>query len=63
MDRKHTTLRRITDHRNDDYVPGSPEDRIGLVWPLTREVTSLSAKYDAEQRLQRHVTRLVRREG
>ena len=53
----------MTDHQNDDYVPGTPKDRILLVWPLTKEIVSLSVKHDAERRLQRHVTRLVRREG
>ena len=41
MNRKHTAIHRMTDHRNDDYVPGTPEDRISLVWPLTREIVSL----------------------
>jgi len=63
MDRKQTAIHRMRDHRNDDYVSGTPEDRIGLVWPLTREVASLSAKHDVERRLQRHVTCLIRREG
>jgi len=63
MDRKQTAIHRMTDHRNDDYVSGTPEYRIGLVWPLTREIASLSAKHDVERRLQRHVTCLVRREG
>ena len=58
-----TTIGRMTDHRNDDYVPGTPEERLYLVWPLTQEIASLSVKHDAERRLQRHVTRLVRREG
>jgi hypothetical protein len=62
MNRNHTAKYRISDHRNDDYVPGTPEDRMGLVWPLTLEISSLSAKHDAKRRLQRHVTRLVRRE-
>jgi len=63
MNRKYTAIYRMTEQRNDDYVPGTPEERIGLVWPLTREIASLSVKHDAERRLQRHVTRLVRREG
>ena len=63
MDRKHTNLYRTADHRNDDYVPGTPADRIKLVWPLTREITSLSKKHNAERRLQRHVTRIIRRKG
>ena len=53
----------MSDHRNDNYVPGSPAERISMVWPLTREITSLCKNYDAERRLQRHVTNLIRREG
>jgi hypothetical protein len=63
MNRKHTTIRRMTDHWNDDYVPGTPEYRVSLVWPLTREVASLSVKHDAERRLQRHITCLIRKEN
>jgi len=65
MNRKHTAVYRMFDGRRktDDFVPGTPEDRIKLVWILTREITSLSKKYDVERRLQRHVTRLVRRKG
>lgn len=53
----------MSDIRNDDFVSGSPADRIKLVWILTREITSLSKKYDAERRLQRNVTRLIQRKG
>ena len=44
-------------------VPGAPAARIALVWPLTREVASLSKRHNVKQRLQRHITRLERREG
>ncbi len=63
MNKKHTAKFRMSDRRNDDFVPGTPADRLSLVWPLTREIASLSKKHDVERRLQRHVTRLVRREG
>ncbi len=63
MDRKRTAIRRKQNCRDEYFVTGTPEYRIGLVWPLTREVASLSQKHDAERRLQRHVTRLVRRGG
>ena len=59
----HTAKHRMTDKRNDDFVPGTPEERILLVWPLTQEIASLSVKHDVERRLQRHVTHLDRREG
>ena len=63
MNRKQTAIRKMTEVRNDNYIAGTPEERILLVWPLTKEIASLSAKHDAERRLQRHVTVLVRREG
>ena len=47
----------------DSFVPGTPAERIAMVWPLTVEAASLSKRYDVEQRLQRHVTVLSRREG
>jgi hypothetical protein len=31
MDRKKTALYRMSDHRNDDFVPGTPAERISLV--------------------------------
>jgi len=62
MKKNVTAVFHMSDHRNDAFVPGTAEERIGMVWDLTRESTSLSKKYDAEQRLQRHITRLIRRE-
>ena len=61
MDRNHTVIYKTTDTRNDDFVAGSAKDRILLVWPLTKEIASLSMKHDVERRLQRHITRLIRR--
>jgi hypothetical protein len=63
MDRKHTEIYKITDNRNLEYVAGTAEDRILLVWPLTKEIASLSIKHDVERRLQRHITSLIRRKG
>jgi hypothetical protein len=53
----------MSERRNDDFVAGTPAYRLGLVWPLTLEIAAMSKKHDAERRLQRHVTRLIRREG
>ena len=63
MNRENTVIYRMADRRNDDFVPGTPAERMSLVWPLTQEIASLSKKHDAERRLQRHITRLVRRKG
>lgn len=63
MERGHTALYLMKDHQENNYVPGTPEERICLVWPLTREAASLSKKHDVEQRLQRDVTGIIRRKG
>ncbi len=61
MKRMHTATGRLGELKDSGYVPGSMAERIGMVWPLTREVASLSKKFDVERRLQRHVAVLVRR--
>jgi hypothetical protein len=61
MDRSITRVSRITDRQNDDFVPGSPGDRLALVWQLTRESCSMSRHHDVERRLQRNVAVLSRR--
>ena len=61
MDRSHTTIKRLGDDTNDDFVPGTMAERIALVWPLTKEVAVLSG-YDVDQRLRKDVTRLIRRQ-
>ena len=63
MNRTRTSKGPLSNHEEDNFVPGSVADRIGLVWPLTREVASLSPHHDVERRLQRHITRLKRRRG
>ena len=62
MDRTQTSLRRMDEVLHDDFVLGDPATRIQLVWPLTKELASLSInkKYDVERRLQRHITRTIR---
>ena len=62
---KRTTVHKekLGSHKDNGFVPGTLADRIGMVWPLTREIASLSPHHDAERRLQRHVTRLKRRRG
>jgi hypothetical protein len=58
---KTITILRQSDSGNSAYVPGSMSERIAMVWPLTQEALSLSKKYDTEQPLQRHITRLFNR--
>ena len=61
MDRTHVRKVSMADAGNDAYVSGTPEERLALVWSLTVEVVALSRHLDAERRLQRHITRLIRR--
>ena len=50
--------------KNDSaYVLGSAAQRIAYVWPLTAEVCAFGGKYDAEQRLQRHIVRFEPRKS
>jgi hypothetical protein len=63
MNKRHIVVGRWSDFRSMEVVPGTPAQRIGMVWPLTREVASLSGNYNVKQRLQRHIARLGRRES
>ena len=60
---KTITVIKTSDPRNSGYTPGTMAERIAMVWPLTSEIVSLSGKYDTEQRLQRHITRLIRKKS
>ncbi|MDR1858398.1 MAG: hypothetical protein LBQ69_02905 [Treponema sp.] len=60
MDKTVAVIRQ-SDRRNSGYVPGTREERISMVWPMTREAVSLGKKYDAEQPLQRHIVTIARK--
>ena len=60
---KTVTVIHQKDKRNNGYVPGTMEDRISMVWPLTCEVVSLSKKYNVEQPLQRHIVNIIRKKS
>ena len=57
---KSITVMSQSDHRNSGYVPGTAQERIAMVWPLTCEAVSLEKKYDVEQPLQKHIVTIVR---
>jgi hypothetical protein len=59
---KIISVRKLSESGNS-RVPGSAADRLAMVWPLTAEAYSLSGKYNVEQRLQRHIVRLIRRKS
>ena len=60
---KNITVIHQSDRKNSGYVPGTKEERLSMVWPLTREAVSLSKKYDAEQPLQRHIVNIIRKKS
>jgi hypothetical protein len=63
LDRQTITKSALHDHADDNFVPGTMEERILMVWPITREVAALSPDLDVNQPLQRDMVRVVRRES
>jgi hypothetical protein len=63
MDRSRTKKTRLSDKRDGCFMPGTMEERIAALWSLTVEACSLSGRYNAEQGLQRHITRVIRGKG
>ena len=61
LKRKVIHVEKLSGHLDDNYVDASMEERIGMVWPLTMEVASLSPQHNVEQRLQRHIGILTKR--
>ena len=60
VDRKQVKI--IRDMKKDIpcAVILSPAESLGMIWDLTKEVYSLSGKYDVESRLQRDVIFITR---
>ncbi len=56
----HATLKKMTGE-DDSYVNASPQDRLALMWEITAEIWSLRNKSDVERRLQRNITRLIKK--
>ena len=52
-----------SNHTDSAYVPGTEDERMSMVWPITCEVVSLSKKFNVEQRLQRHIINIVRKKS
>ena len=60
LNRKHAVLKKMT-KEEDNYMDASPAQRVAVVWELTREIWSLKDKKNVERRLQRNITRLIRK--
>jgi hypothetical protein len=64
LDRQKERLFRSHAEADDGgYMPGTPAERLGEVWELTKEVWFFAEGKDAERRLQRDVEVFCRREG
>ena len=48
---------------NNLVVDVPPDECVGIIWELTRELWSISGGDNAERRLQRHITTLRRWQG
>jgi hypothetical protein len=60
VDRSVGVLKDADSSPETDFVDASPEARLSFMWELTKEVYSLRGNFDAEQRLQRNITNLIR---
>ena len=61
LDRAETRKLRSNNFSGDDRVALSANESISFVWELTKEVFSLTKKYDVESRLQRNAVNIIRR--
>ena len=57
---KATLLRHI---QEENYIDAPADVPVGFVWELTKEIYSLKAGFDPEQRLQRNVVTVIRQRG
>jgi hypothetical protein len=64
-DRAHWPVRkgRLGDPEPDAYAHFSPEERVGMMWELTRTTWAFMGHPDVDSTLQRHIARVVSRGG
>ena len=62
LDRKTVTMYKNRKELKDSPANLSKSEALSFVWELTKEVYSLSGKYDVESRLQRHVVSLIKKQ-
>ena len=60
MKRKVVKLIRTT-RQEEPFINASPSQCISFIWDLTAEVWGMNGSKDAERRLQRNITRLIRK--
>ena len=62
LDRNAITVKHPGDLDDDGYVKADHATLISMVWDITADVWAFIGQEDAQRRLQRHVTNLIRRE-
>jgi type II secretory pathway component PulC len=62
VDRTHVVLKK-NGKEEDAYMKASFTQRLSFMWELTQEVWSLKDKKNAQRRLQRNITALVKRKS
>jgi hypothetical protein len=60
LDRSKVKFLKISEDQDDGYVEGDPGERFVMVWEITRDLWGFGGNGDAERRLQRDVTTLIR---
>ena len=63
LDRNRVRILCAQKEPEEGKVPLSPAESMLFVWELTKEVFSLSKKFNVESRLQRNVVHLTSRKG
>ena len=61
LDKTFAVLKKVSDDADDGYVDSDPATRIALVWEITCDTWAFVRPDNAQRRLQRNVTNLVRR--
>jgi predicted nucleotide-binding protein len=61
LDRKKVTISKVDKNELEKPCNLSGAEAMSYVWELTKEVYSLSGKYDVESRLQRYVVTVIRK--
>ncbi len=60
VNRDIVTLKKLSD-KDDGFVDASPQERISMVWELTKEAWYFKERKNVEQRLQRDVAKLIKK--
>lgn len=61
LNKKIITRSLISDTNDDGFVDADMATRISMVWEITKDAWAFVRGSDAEQRLQRDVTMLIKR--